>query len=281
MVALTACLFFLFATEAMSMLNGAPKPTYKNDILAIKHIKDSVVLKSCIGVEISTFWVLSSALCLHSNISDKVVVEARVNEEKVLRYTNTEVKIHPDYDKMSGNNDIGVLHIKGGKHIEGMGQHLILPFAHFPKMNGSISAWNLKSGGYSQIVESLEAGHLKVNIYLMTDCKLQFPQLDAQAHLHGDYQICTFPMVEGSDLCEPDSGAPLYSYHKFSNRWGLIGIYNDIMAATTGRTHQCNQEHRHPLIFTQIFHYFGWISNVTKIPYEVLKGTNAINKDYK
>ncbi|EFA05718.1 chymotrypsin-1 [Tribolium castaneum] len=252
------CLF-VFVNVASSrltlrMLGGVNTNGTIPYIASIKHLKNNEVIKSCLGSVISNQWVLTSGFCLLGGDPDTIFVDVGVYSHSDVppkRYKSTQIEVHPDFDSTTGQNDIALIRTESNVLVAS------IQLGHFSKNVKKLTAfgWNENDKNDYSKPEPYHLGRLDLEILSMEDCQKKFHssvKLDEK-------QICGYG-GKGKDMCGVDFGGPLVD-----GTGRQVGVFNDVIFAASGKSHQCHSHHNHPLVFTKVEAYAKWICETANI----------------
>ncbi|XP_044261047.1 plasma kallikrein-like [Tribolium madens] len=259
----STCLLLLLVTNVMSnsislrMVGGVDTNGTIPFIASIKHLKDNEVIKSCLGTIISNKWVLSSGFCLLGGDLGTIFVDVGVYSHSDVppkRYKSTEIVVHPDFDSTTGQNDIGLIRLESTPLVT------TIQLGRFSTKNPKLTAfgWNEDEKNDYSKPEPYHLARLQLDILPMEECKKKYPNLDSLVKLD-QKQICGYG-GKGKDMCGVDFGGPL-----IDSTGRQVGIFNDVIFAASGHSHQCHGHHDHPLVFTKVEAYANWICEVAHI----------------
>ncbi|KAM3591171.1 uncharacterized protein V6R79_024059 [Siganus canaliculatus] len=208
----------------------------------------------CGGAFIGECWVLTAAHCIRSDTRKMVAKFSLWSRSRAQDTTDIvpvqEVFVHPDFDRVSGENDIALLQLQTLPHsdqcmVENPAVSAVcLPWTRSlfqPNQTCTVSGWgHVRSGRGSQY---LQWG----NVTLIEDCH-RFYQDRIKPGM-----ICAGDLDGSVDSCLGDSGGPLVCQNQLgvSYLWGVVS-----WGEGCGRPQL-------PGVYTQVAHYFEWIRKHT------------------
>jgi len=210
-------------------------------------------LQFCGATLIADQWLLTAAHCMVPFQKENVIVSLGEHDKTTGSDTSStkhvgikNVKIHPQYDTTTQENDIALLELesyKSNKHIH----PICLPTKHlsanFAGETGTVTGWGTTSW------QGQDSSHLKeVDLPIITNDKCE---KDLNSYTITSNMICTY--ADGKDACQGDSGGPLV-WKTSSGHYNLIGVVSfGYRCAETG----------YPGVYTRVTEYLPWIKSNT------------------
>ena len=130
------------------------------------------------------------------------------------------IKIHPDYDYETHENDIGIIQLNEDLIFDEYTQNIQIsgsrdsdPFDNSKSELLKVSGWGLTPEGMPNILRKLKVNHDPCRRYIRWTGKLNFDSL-----------ICAKGQEPNSKICGGDSGSGLVKHDLETNEYTLIGI---------------------------------------------------------
>ncbi|XP_075239501.1 chymotrypsinogen B-like [Convolutriloba macropyga] len=195
----------------------------------------------CGGTLVAKRWILTSAHCVYNKQPTNILAElgdfSMMYEEKSKRYIDN-IFIHPNYrrDQISPNNDLALLKL----HTQVQNETWVSNICTQDDCNpvgmilgacgmGLTSTPQISMDFPARLQEMHfhEATFSSVNPFEMATCP--------------DTTICTFPIIEGGNVCYADDGGPLYKLSPSSNSPAcLYGVTSYFLNRADTPGLQCN-----------------------------------------
>lgn len=210
----------------------------------------------CGGSLIEPGVIITSASCLEHNPKDLVIESSitsistteTLQERKGVSYTYVSHKIHPGYDALKRENDIGILYVTVNENYLGTGG-LPKPIARSKKFikqkTFTALGFGLTSSTETKISPQLNA--VELDVFPLAECAKTYGLQRLSSNI-----ICAKASASFKDTCAGDQGGPLYATE--NGEALLIGI--------TSWGHQsCNSDagNQFPSAYTKLVSYARWI----------------------
>lgn len=200
---------------------------------------------------ISPEYLLSSAHCFYSGGEKQDEYYVRFGNNNVNRgnpYEVTDIKIHPNYNSKTFENDIALLRVNTSlDYVPICLPHPRMSNSNFANRTGIVLGWGV-TGYNKNTSESLK--EIRIPIVTNQKCMQMYQKRNFNIT---DQMMCAGE--EGKDACTGDGGGPLM-IEKKSSRWFVVGLVSFGVG--------CG-ERNFPGVYTKVSKYLQWIKENTDI----------------
>nr|XP_046236590.1 transmembrane protease serine 9-like [Scatophagus argus] len=192
----------------------------------------------------------SSSLSSNSSVGTLTVYLGRLsqsgpNPDEVSRYAR-DIIVHPSYDPLSYNNDIGLLKMSAPVKFSDSIFPVCLASENSTFHTGTsswVAGWGVTAGG--DISDVLQ----EVNLPVVGDneCQCTYPELT-------ENMMCAGLQDGGKDTCQGDSGSALVTTDSEGLVWFQSGVVSFGLACAQPMT---------PGVYARVSRYQRWISSIT------------------
>ncbi|XP_044267832.1 brachyurin-like [Tribolium madens] len=206
----------------------------------------------CGGTLISDEWILTAGQCVHEAVSFTIQLGSSTlagNDPNRVKVSTSESVIHPNFDPISLQNDIGLIKLRlPVEYNDYVRQIRFLPTFRLQDGASTIAiGWGQISDDNSGLSNVLQ----RVNLTTIStdECKLTYGGqiTEDMVCVNGNYN-------EGS--CTGDMGSPLLQ-HVGRGYYLVVGVASFISG------NGC--ESTDPSGYTRTFSYINWVKNITNI----------------
>ncbi|XP_067653702.1 chymotrypsin-like protease CTRL-1 [Haliotis asinina] len=203
---------------------------------------------ACSGVIIANSWVLTVAHCMqHAESPGRYMVIAgeyntKTHDGTEQYYSVHKIIIHPEFNKVTGQNDIALMRINSQFALNNNIRPICLPTSANHVTDCAVTGWGETHGHQ-------DSGYLKearVSIVPLAKCRTDYANVDYTVF---DNNLCA--SGGGNGACEGDSGGPLVCMEQ--GTWHLRGL------VSWGK--QCG-DGMFPGVYTRVYSYRQWIHNI-------------------
>ena len=193
-----------------------------------------------------------------SNVCGVVVKVGKVKvftTEEFEQIRNVDrVRLHPNFQPSNLHNDIAILHLQRGIHLNQANQQHVslisLPaidtYTCFeqPGTNLVVTGYGLVSSIPQVVSDSLR--YVKMPLTDIQRCKQRYGD-----HAVTDAMLCSGNGLGEGDSCQGDSGGPAVTFNSATGKWQLVGL-------TSWGSRHCGQP-RSYAVLTRVSVFIHWI----------------------
>lgn len=234
------------------IINGISSTQDQFPYYAFLKIDKVVESEICGGTIISKEWILTAAHCVRRAKEVSVLVgswklpEISEKHRQEFKVDTADILIHENFHFKTAENDIALIYLP--KQIE-FNEH-VKPVNLSSTCDSTERLYSMVIGNGLEHEKGLEMPDvLKWAPQRTTTnltCKKFFPFISAKQ------RICTVN-VESGEPCFGDSGGP------------LVRLGDEALLGVLSFTHSDGCSSGRPQVFSNVFHYYSWISEITSI----------------